>query len=752
MISGRRIRLEMLILAMLATVAFCVSIRSIGLLLAACGLSLLSWYLTEGPRGRTLPRWASAVLVGLIVLNAVREWLATPDPSEAMAIIGRFATWLTVLKLFEARSVRDDLQLLALSAVLVVSGTLQSVDLLFASLLLAYGIDAIRVAMLLQLAQVEQGAIEGARRVAAAMRVESPRGLRFAPQLRRTVAGAVLGAFLLSVVVFLLFPRRLEADARRTGGFGVPVSGFSEEVDLFAGERISESRREVFSVRWLDRNGESVEFPRPMLLRGSVMEEYLTASSTWTVSGGRRRVRKVMTLPDAATTPLSQPPVEARTETYRQQVVMRSMASDAIFAAWAPIAISTPQPRHIAIDLRSLTMREVGLDRMRRIESYEVQIEPFPAADTLSPLLGRIGSFIPPLPDFPVPRVREIAEAALANADLEGVPDAAAAAATPADRWERNRRLSRALFAYLREGDYRYTTDLRDFIRIEGEDPIVSFLDRHRFGHCEYFASALTALCRSVGVDARLVTGFIAMEFEPGTRQYIVRESNAHAWVEVRTGEALWTAIDPTPAETLEAIAASQRSWFDSWRWAYDRIDLFWNSRIMSYDGVVQASLAERLGRRWADRLREAREAATRSFGEVSSRFSLGRAAWPWLLASVLGAAAAIAAAVLLLRRRRRVRALLGAAGGRPSGPLRALAESYLEAMRLWRRRGIEPQAWEPPGAFVERLPPQWAEAAAETRRIVEHYYGVRFGDRTPPEEEIRKVRESLGRLRGLLA
>lgn len=753
MTSPRRIRLEMLLLSLVAIVAFCVSERSVGLLLGACGLSLLSWYVTEGPRGRTLPRWGSAILVGVIVLNAVREWLESPDPSAAMSIIGRFAVWLTVLKLYEPRSIRDETQLLALSAVLVVSGTLQSVDLLFAVLLFAYGIDAIRVAMLLQLASVEQSAVERARRIAeAGVRPELPRGLRFAPQLRRTVAAAVVGAFLLSVVVFLLFPRRLEADPRRTGGFGAPVSGFAEEVNLLAGERISESRREVLSVRWLDRQGESVQFPRPMLLRGSVMEEYLPGANRWTAAEGRRRVRKVLTLPGGETTPLSLPAVEPRSETYRQQVTMRGMASDAIFAAWAPIAIATPEPRHFGIDLRTLTLREAGLDRMRRLESYEVRIEPFPGPETLEPLLGRVGSAVPPLPQFPVRRVREIAEQALSRADLEGIPDEAAAAASPAARWERNRRVSRALLEFLREGGYRYTTDLRDFVQISGEDPIVSFLDRHRFGHCEYFASALAALCRSVGVDARLVTGFIAIEFDAGSRQYLVRESNAHAWVEVRTGEHLWIPIDPTPTETLEAIAASRRSWFDSWRWAYDRIDLFWNSRVLSYDGVVQASLAERLGQTWGERVRRLQEAARREFGEAASRFSLGRAAWLWLLAILLASGAAIAAAVLFSRRRRLLREVVGLPRGRPGRPLRSLAESYLEAMRLWRRRGVEPAPWEPPGAFLDRLPPEWSEAAAATRLIVMHYYGVRFGRVLPQEQEVREVRESLGRLRALLA
>ena len=112
--------------------------------------------------------------------------------------------------------------------------------------------------------------------------------------------------------------------------------------------------------------------------------------------------------------------------------------------------------------------------------------------------------------------------------------------------WQRNRRVSGAIMDWLEE-NCLYTTDLRDFVQIAGEDPIESFLTRYRFGHCEYFASALTAMCRSVGIESRLVTGYVAIEYDEGIERYIVRESNAHAWSEVRTGPYQWTGLDPSP-------------------------------------------------------------------------------------------------------------------------------------------------------------------------------------------------------------
>jgi len=734
---ARRARLELLVLVEIAIAAFCVSQRSIGLFLVAGGLAALSWYVVEGPRGRTLPRWLSNLLVVAIVANVVREWLVRPDPAEAIEILGRFALWLSCLKLFESRRPRDDSQVLALTAVLVVSGALHSIDLLFALLLLVYGIDAMRVAMLLELLEASGGAATGT--------TPAP-GSRFAPRLRRSAAVTIAAATLVALVVFVLFPRRLDSADRR-GLVGAPVPGFVEEVDLFSGERISESRREVFSVRWLDRAGESVQLSSPPLLRGSVMEDYQPDEGKWTSLSQRRRMRTVTVRPDLEMTPISRPPVTPRSETYRQQVVMRSMATDTVFAAFAPIAIASPERRSFGVDVRTLIIREIGLERLSRLQRYEVQVEPFPGPDTLAPLFGGGGAVIPEPPSFPVPRVREVAEQLIEDLDLEDVPSEAAAEADPAERWIRNRRIARAFADWLRgDGGFAYSTDLRDFVRLEGEDPIVSFLERYRFGHCEYFASALTALCRSVGVDARLVTGFIAMEWDEGGEQYLVRESNAHAWVEVRVGEHQWISVDPTPAESLEAMAAARRSWLDRWRWMYDRIELFWNSRIVSYDGAVQASLVERLSREWSERVEESLSGAAGRAREIVAGLRLGAAVVPWLIAALVTVAAAFLAAVLWRRRARRTRRLarLPVGGGRR---LLELARIHVESLQAWERAGWPRAGWIPPGAFVDSLPAGHAEEVAATRAILDLYYAARYGARPLAERDLREARALLRRV-----
>src|SRR6201999_4022455 len=66
---------------------------------------------------------------------------------------------------------------------------------------------------------------------------------------------------------------------------------------------------------------------------------------------------------------------------------------------------------------------------------------------------------------------------------------------------------------YLRE-NYRYTLDLTDARNLTaGKDPLLAFLTDFKKGHCEYFAGAMTMLCQSLGMDARLVVGFKCDEF-----------------------------------------------------------------------------------------------------------------------------------------------------------------------------------------------------------------------------------------------
>src|SRR5262249_7265815 len=77
--------------------------------------------------------------------------------------------------------------------------------------------------------------------------------------------------------------------------------------------------------------------------------------------------------------------------------------------------------------------------------------------------------------------------------------------------------------------NYAYTLDLGK--QIPG-NPIDVFLFERKAGHCEYFAAAMCLLLRERGIPARMVTGFVAHEWNARGGYYIVRMRDAHAWVE----------------------------------------------------------------------------------------------------------------------------------------------------------------------------------------------------------------------------
>jgi transglutaminase-like putative cysteine protease len=103
------------------------------------------------------------------------------------------------------------------------------------------------------------------------------------------------------------------------------------------------------------------------------------------------------------------------------------------------------------------------------------------------------------------------------------------------------RELVRGLASRL-SADYRYSTSFERNGRV---DPVIDFLTEHREGHCEYFASAEALLLRASGVPARVVAGYRVEERSP-FGYYIVRERNAHSWVEAWI-DGRWLTVDPTP-------------------------------------------------------------------------------------------------------------------------------------------------------------------------------------------------------------
>jgi hypothetical protein len=105
---------------------------------------------------------------------------------------------------------------------------------------------------------------------------------------------------------------------------------------------------------------------------------------------------------------------------------------------------------------------------------------------------------------------------------------------------------ARALVRHL-QGEFDYSLESTT---PRGADPVLAFLER-RSGHCEYFASALALLARGAGIPARVVAGYRVAELNPIGGYHVVRERDAHAWVEAYVEGRGWLTLDATPSSGL---------------------------------------------------------------------------------------------------------------------------------------------------------------------------------------------------------
>ena len=125
----------------------------------------------------------------------------------------------------------------------------------------------------------------------------------------------------------------------------------------------------------------------------------------------------------------------------------------------------------------------------------------------------------------------------------------AAGARTPYDQ-------AAAIEAYLRDSrNFEYSLDART---PDGFDPIDYFLFTSHKGYCEFFATAMGDMLRSLGIPTRLVNGFGKGTFDTTVNAFVVRGEDAHTWVEVYFPNYGWIPFEPT-ADTLNVYQVIQR-------------------------------------------------------------------------------------------------------------------------------------------------------------------------------------------------
>jgi transglutaminase-like putative cysteine protease len=138
--------------------------------------------------------------------------------------------------------------------------------------------------------------------------------------------------------------------------------------------------------------------------------------------------------------------------------------------------------------------------------------------------------------------------------------------------------------------NYSYSLD---FAEKGVEEPIVEFLFDRKTGHCEFFATAMVVLCRAANIPARIVNGYYSGEWNNYGNYFIVRQQDAHSWVEAWFSTSEWKSFDPTPSAGLIRVESSPLV-PPVIQEFYDSLKFKWQKYIIDYNLSDQIRLGSR--------------------------------------------------------------------------------------------------------------------------------------------------------------
>ncbi|MFW5926901.1 MAG: transglutaminase TgpA family protein, partial [Wenzhouxiangella sp.] len=266
------------------------------------------------------------------------------------------------------------------------------------------------------------------------------------------------------------------------------------------------------------------------------------------------------------------------------------------------------------------------------------------------------------------------------------------------ERHRDDRELIEALLDWFRTEEFYYTLETTPTGR-HGTD---EFLFDLREGFCEHYASAFAVIMREAGIPARIVTGYQGGYWPAGGDYLLVRQSDAHAWVEVWLDQTGWTRVDPTAAVSPSRIRDGATSipredrflldmeWVQAMRFQYDRLQHMWNRWVLGFDAARQQRMLERLGLP----------------GMTPARIGLVMVA-------------ALALAVLIIA---------GFVLKRPRPPDDPLQKAWMRLLRRLARAGAIKRPAETPHAFLRRARTLLPSDADRLSRLESLYLRARYG------------------------
>ncbi|MFN2596249.1 MAG: DUF3488 and DUF4129 domain-containing transglutaminase family protein [Pyrinomonadaceae bacterium] len=711
----------------------------VGLGLAAALFALIAaaWKL-DGPR-RQLSERASlfAVLASLPLFyvdwKLQSNYFGVEATRASVAALAHFVIFLSLVKIFGAKQDRDwlFLYLIAFFEVLLAAGL--SLSPRFVAALALYAFASLTTVVCFEV-----------RRARSRVRFHETRVLRAAPTnrrgrllprkpLRRNVAAAgdarrflVVSVCLLALIfalaapIFFFTPRLSSSSlARASGGAGLTgLVGFSDEVTIGEFGRLQQTEQVVMRVRVEDPTAARNLYLR---WRGVALDNF--DGRTWRRTPPLTSPAKTYFKPDERNAFLfgtTQSLEHLTTQTF----FVEPVDTPVVFAAPRVVAVRGALP-YVVLDAEGdLATRPHPGERLAYRAYSDTTLPPLDALRSdLRPYPRAVAARYLQLPERLDPRVRGLTRQLISETD---------------NRYD----AAQVVEQYLRR-NFRYSLDLK----AGGDDPLADFLFRVREGHCEYFATAMAVMLRSVGVAARVVNGFQMGEYNDAADIYTVRQSDAHSWVEVYFPEEdAWVSFDPTPSEGRPGHAAQTGLRGALSKYA-EALEVFWIQWVVNFDRQEQQQLATNVRRDLASYRRGAMNFAAAALDGLSeswsraSRFFGGKGRLRVVDPGIVLLFAVAAALAYFIARRRGFRLRRALSEWRGAGARRSSVAFYERMTRALASRGLKREPHQTPLEFAGAL------SVPEALLVTRAYNRVRFGGRELSRDEAARVETWLDRI-----
>jgi protein-glutamine gamma-glutamyltransferase len=594
--------------------------------------------------------------------------------------------FVMVVRLFSARRDRDYYFLAVLSFLMLLSASVLTVDSTFLFAFAGFMLVGVVTFILMEMRSASARATIRARPLTD-LRLSRQMGF----WLTATAPGFVSFMLLVGAAIFFVLPRLSSNYLGAYGASGGIATGFSDHVQL---GQIGEIQQSSSLVMHIQIDGDQ-RGAFDLKWRGVTLN--LFNGTTWSNPHEQHFVRRLggrflLTSRD----PQPSPPAVIR---YR--VLMEPIASSIFFLATTPITLEG--------NYQVVSMDGGGAvfdpDPDHPVNTYEARsniAQPTPAQ------LRAASQDYPPdillndlqTPSSLDPRIPRLAEQVTASES-------------------NNYDKATAIEHYLRT-HFTYTLQLPNRLH---RDPLANFLFERKQGHCEYFASSMAVMLRTLGIPSRVVNGFRTGEFNDVTSQYLVRASNAHSWVEAFFPGYGWISFDPTPPAPFQTHTGWRRSIL-----YLDAMASFWREWIINYDVSHQHILGQQATRSTLDALRHTQDWGRREYQSLlnaarRSQQTISGAPLKWSLIAVCVSLLMIFAANAQRLWRAISRWRLAA---QPDKSPRAAATIWYERMlRTLARRGLRKLPTQTPAEFVQSIPNEVIREPIS--RLTEHYERARF-------------------------